>query len=148
MPSLSSLVPRIAPNQLDTTDITETNAILVHGEAASMRSREERLADRGGDDRETSTIGARPDSTTWCDRLLTYGVDQEQTQQRWLRLQLWLRSIASELRQLEVEREVGNDQRLNVDEGVGGYETSNVEVEAGCECRVINRGKVSTGTGK
>jgi hypothetical protein len=112
--------------------------MLVHGEAASILPRELRPADRGGADRDTFTIGARPDSTRWCNQVLTSGVDQRQTQRHCLRLQL--RSIASKLRQSEVEREIGNNQKLKVDGGVGGDETSNVEAEAGCERRMINWG--------
>jgi hypothetical protein len=62
--------------QFPTPDTVQTNAIILHCQAASTRPRGRRLAGRGGSDAGIFTIGVRPKSITRCDRAVTYGIDQ------------------------------------------------------------------------
>jgi hypothetical protein len=75
-PFLFSLVPPIAPRQFPTAGTTQIKAILVRCETASMRPRGRRIAGRGGSDRGTFAVRARPDSAIRCGRAVRYGPDQ------------------------------------------------------------------------
>jgi hypothetical protein len=75
-PSLFFLVLRISPRRFPKSRTAETNTILVRCEEASMHPHGRRLVSRGGSGRGRSTIGARPDSTTRCGRVVAYGFDQ------------------------------------------------------------------------
>jgi hypothetical protein len=61
------------------------STVLVRCEAASMDSREQRLAGRGGSVRCASAIGAHPDGAAGCGPAVPCGIDREQTRRCRLR---------------------------------------------------------------
>jgi hypothetical protein len=135
-PFLFSLVPRSVsqPRPFPTTGSAQINAIPVRREAASMCPGDDgwqALAEMIG--RDTSAIGAHPDSTTRCGRAVTCAIDQgadTATSASAHRIGRW---------QWDAERGMGGDPTLNIERGVGRNETLNVEAGVGGKCRVISR---------
>jgi hypothetical protein len=77
-PSMSSSIPLTTTHQFSTADTRQTDAILVHCEAASIRPRGRWLAGRGSTDRGTSFFEVRLDSTTLHGRAVRDSTDQSQ----------------------------------------------------------------------